>query len=250
MSKKSDAVASLDQGKGKLLAELSEFKEETKGEIENSKEEKTKCMQDSDTGKNVFLEEISNLEENINKKDTEKKLLETQMEEKINTLTSEYETKIKTQEDTNLQLSVQQEAEKREKGKIVDEKSSLSDTLDALQKDLTKVSKELRDTKVSKEICNKEKVLNNQKIQQLDSHVFTLTQEISNTIVENELIAEQLSKTESEKLRGIQKCKEIEKKVIVLSQEKSKLETAYKDMTENFAKAKPAKRKSKGTIEK
>merc|ERR1712106_1056807 len=117
------------------------------GEIGNIEEEKTKCLQDFETSRKTLLEEKLNLEENIKSKEEETKSLQTQMEVKINTLTSEYETTINEFDNLNNQLRVEIDAEKKEKSKIVEEKASLSENPDDLQLKLTKVTKDLQEAK-------------------------------------------------------------------------------------------------------
>merc|ERR1711892_547651 len=159
---KSESVASLEEEQRKLLTEMTELTEETNREIENIEEEKTKCLQDFETSRKTLLEEKLNLEENIKSKEEETKSLQTQMEVKINTLTSEYETTINEFNNLNNQLRVEIDAEKKEKSKIVEEKASLSENLDDLQLKITKVTKDVQEAKSVQEICNNEKIIDSQ----------------------------------------------------------------------------------------
>merc|ERR1711892_625717 len=100
---KSVFVASLEEEHRKLSTEMTELTEETDREIENIEEEKTKCLQDFETSRKELLEEKINLEESIKSKEQERKSLQTQMEVKINALTSEYETNINEFDNSNNQ---------------------------------------------------------------------------------------------------------------------------------------------------
>merc|ERR1711892_574613 len=155
---KSESIASLEEEQRKLSTEMNELTEETDREIGNIEEEKTKCLQDFETSRKTLLEEKLNLEENIKSKEEETKSLQTQMEVKINTLTSEYETTINEFNNLNNQLRVEIDAEKKEKSKIVEEKASLSENLDDLQLKITKVTKDVQEAKSVQEICNNERV--------------------------------------------------------------------------------------------
>merc|ERR1711892_972406 len=104
---KSESVASLEEENRKLSTEMNELTEETDREIENIEEEKTKCLQDFETSRKTLLEEKLNLEESIKSKEQERKSLQTQMEVKINALTSEYETNINEFDNSNNQLRVE-----------------------------------------------------------------------------------------------------------------------------------------------
>merc|ERR1712106_385635 len=112
---KSESVASLEEENRKLSTEMTEFTEETDREIENIEEEKTKCLQDFETSTKTLLEENLNLEESIKSKEEEIKSLQTQIEVKINALTSEYETTINEVNNLTNQLRVEIDAEKKEK---------------------------------------------------------------------------------------------------------------------------------------
>merc|ERR1711892_837117 len=155
---KSESVASLEEEQRKLTTEMNELTEETDREIGNIEEEKTKCLHDFETSRKTLLEEKLNLEENIKSKEEESKSLLAQMEVKINTLTSEYETTINEFNNLNNQLRVEIDAEKKEKSRIVDEKASLSENLDDLQLKITKVTKDVQEAKSVQEICNNERV--------------------------------------------------------------------------------------------
>merc|ERR1711892_941293 len=156
---KSESFASLEEENRKLSTEVTEFTEETDREIEKIEEEKTKCLQDFETSRKTLLEERLNLEESIKSKEEETKSLQTQMDVKINALTSEYETKINEFDNSNNQLRVEIDSEKKEKSKIIEEKASLSENLDDAQLKLMKVTKDLQEAKLKQEICNKENVI-------------------------------------------------------------------------------------------
>merc|ERR1711892_631117 len=140
---KSESVATLEEENRKLSTDMSEFTEEANREIEKIEEEKTKCMQDFETSRKTFLEERITLVENIKGKEEDMKSLQTQMDVKIKALTREYETKIEEFDNSNNQLRVEIDAEKKEKSKVVEEKASLSENLDDAQLKLTKVIKDL-----------------------------------------------------------------------------------------------------------
>merc|ERR1712106_57824 len=122
---------------------------------------------------------------------------QTQMEVKINTLTSEYKTTINEFNNLNNQLRVEIDAEKKEKSKIVEEKASLSENLKDAQLELTKVTKDVQEAKSEHEICNKEKVIDSQKMKQLDNQILDLTDKMATAQEENRVIAEKLSTVES-----------------------------------------------------
>merc|ERR1711892_1297335 len=124
---KSESVASLEEENRKLSTEINELTEETDRKIETIEEEKTKCLQDFETSRKTLLEEKLNLEEIIKSKEEETKSLQTQMDIKINDLTSEYETKINEVDNLNNQLRIEIDSEKKEKSKIIEEKASLSE---------------------------------------------------------------------------------------------------------------------------
>merc|ERR1712123_207042 len=143
----------------------------------------------------VKSESFASLEE-------EQRKLQTQMEVKINALTSEYETKINEFDNLNNQLRVEIDTEKKEKSKIVEEKASLSENLEDAQLELTKVTNDVQEAKSEQEICNKEKVIDSQKMKQLDNQIIDLTEKISTTQEENRVITGKLSSIESEKVEG------------------------------------------------
>merc|ERR1711892_1598547 len=233
---KSESVASLEEENIKLSTEMTELTEETDREIENIEEEKTKCLQDFETSRKTLLEEKLNLEESIKSKEEETKSLQTQMDVKINALTSEYETKINEFDNSNNQLRVEIDSEKKEKSKIIEEKASLSENLEDVQLELTKVTKDVQEAKSEQEICNKEKVIDNQKMKQLDNQILELTEKMSTTQEENRVIAEKLSTVESEKVEGSKQLQDLETKFDGLSQEKTKLESEYKDISAKLSK--------------
>merc|ERR1711892_349135 len=214
---KSESVASLEEENMKLSTEMTELTEETDREIENIDEEKTKRLQDFETSRKTSLEEKLNLEESIKSKEEDMKSLQTQMDVKINALTSEYETKINEFDNSNNQLRVEIDAEKKEKSKIVEEKASLSENLEDAQLKLTKVTKDVQEAKSAQEICNKEKVIDNQKMKQLDNQILELTEKMSTTQEENRVIAEKLSTVESEKVEGSKQLQDLETKFDGLS---------------------------------
>merc|ERR1711892_751979 len=111
---KSESVATLEEENRKLSTDITEFTEEANREIEKIEEDKTKCMQDFETSRKTLLEEKVTLVENIKGKEEDMKSLETQMYAKIKALTSEYETKIEVFDDSNNQLKVEIDAEKKE----------------------------------------------------------------------------------------------------------------------------------------
>jgi len=215
---------------------MTEFTEEANREIEKIEEDKTKCMQDFETSRKTLLEEKVTLVENIKGKEEDMKSLETQMYAKIKALTSEYETKIEVFDNSNNQLKVEIDAEKKEKSKVVEEKASLSENLDDAQLKLTKVTKDLQEAKLEQEICNKEKVIDSLKVKQLDNQILELTEKMSTTQEENRVIAEKLSKVESEKVEGSKQLQDLETKFNGLSQEKTKLESEYKDISAKLSK--------------
>merc|ERR1711892_596335 len=176
---KSESVATLEKENRKLSTDMSEFTEEANREIEKIEEEKTKCMQDFETSRKTLLEERITLVENIRGNEVDMKSLQTQMYAKIKALTSEYETKIEVFDDSNNQLKVEIDAEKKEKSKVVEEKASLSKNLDDAQLRLTKVIKDLQEAKLEQEICNKEKVIDSLKVKQLDNQIIDLTEKMS-----------------------------------------------------------------------
>merc|ERR1711892_894585 len=233
---KSESVASLEEENRKLSTDMTEFTEEANREIGNIEEEKIKCLLDCETSRKTSLEEKLNLEEIIKSKEEETKSLQTQMEVKINALTSEYETTINEVDNLNNQLRVEIDAEKKEKNKIVEEKASLSENLDDMKLKLTKVTKDLQEAKSEQEICNKEKVIDSQKMKQLDNQILDLTEKMSTTQEENKVIAEKLSSIESEKVEGSKQLQDLETKFIAQSQEKTKLETEYKDISAKLLK--------------
>merc|ERR1712106_460695 len=161
---------------------------------------------------------------------------QTQMEVKINTLTIEYETTINEFNNLNNQLRVEIDAEKKEKSKIVEEKASLSENLEDAQLELTKVTKDVQEAKSEQEICNKEKVIDSQKMKQLDNQILDLTEKMSTTQEENRVIAENFSSIESEKVEGSKQLQELKTKFDAQSQEKTKLETKYKDISAKLLK--------------
>merc|ERR1711892_897138 len=144
---KSESVASLEEEKRKLSTEINELTEETDRKIETIEKEKTKCLQDFETSRKTLLEEKLNLEESIKNKEEETKSLQTQMDVKINALTSEYETKINEVDNLNNQLRIEIDSEKKEKSKIIEEKASLSENLEDAQLELTKVTKDVQEAK-------------------------------------------------------------------------------------------------------
>merc|ERR1711892_688314 len=111
---KSESVASLEEENRKLSTDMTEFTEEANREIVKIEEEKTKCMQDFETSRKTLFEERITLVENIRGNEEDMKSLETQMYAKIKALTSEYETKIEVFDDSNNQLKVEIDAEKKE----------------------------------------------------------------------------------------------------------------------------------------
>merc|ERR1711892_1484514 len=144
---KSESVASLEEENRKLSTDMTEFTEEANREIVKIEEEKTKCLQDFETSRKTLFEERLNLEESIKSKEEEMKSLQTQMDVKINALTSEYETKINQFDNSNNQLRVEIDSEKKEKSKIIEEKASLSENLEDAQLELTKVTKDVQEAK-------------------------------------------------------------------------------------------------------
>merc|ERR1711892_602527 len=233
---KSESVATLKEENRKLSIDMTEFTENANREIEKIEEEKTKCMQDFETSRTTLLEERRTLVENIKGKEEDMKSLQTQMDVKIKALTSEYETKIEESDNSNNQLRVEIDAEKKEKSKIVEEKASLSENLDDEQLELTKVTKDVQESQSEQEICNKEKVINSQKMKQLDNQILDLTEKMSTTQEENKVIAEKLLNVESEKVEGSKQLQDLETKFIAQSQEKAKLETEYKDISAKLLK--------------
>merc|ERR1711892_1622309 len=233
---KSESVASLEEENRKLSTDMTEFTEEANREIGNIEEEKIKCVQHFETSRKTSLEEKLNLEEIIKSKEEETKSLQTQMEVKINALTSEYETTINEVDNLNNQLRVEIDAEKKEKSEIVEEKASLSENLEDTQLKLTKVTKDLQEAKSEQEICNKEKVIDSQKMKQLDNQILDLTEKMSTTQEENKVIAEKLLNVESEKVEGSKQLQDLETKFLAQSQEKTKLETEYKDISAKLLK--------------
>merc|ERR1711892_936465 len=223
-----------------------ELKSESVASLEE--EENTKCLQDFETSRKTLIEENLNLEESIKSKEEETKSLQTQMEVKINALTSEYETTINEFNNLNNQLRVEIDAEKKEKSKIVEEKASLSKNLDNLQLKITKVTKDVEEAKSVQEICNNEKVIDSQKMKQLDNQIFTITEKMSTTKEENRVIAEKLSTVESEKVKGRKQLQDLETKFIALSQEKTKLESEYKDISAKLSKLEIEKVKEKEKV--
>merc|ERR1711892_456465 len=233
---KSESVASLEEENRKLSTDMTEFTEEANREIGNIEEEKIKCVQHFETSRKTSLEEKLNLEEIIKSKEEETKSLQTQMEVKINALTSEYETTINEVDNLNNQLRVEIDAEKKEKSKIVEEKASLSENLDDMKLKLTKVTKDLQEAKSEQEKCNHEKVVDSQNMKQLDNQILTITEKMSTTQEENRVIAERLSTVESEKVEGSKQLQDLETKFTALSQEKTKLESEYKDISAKLSK--------------
>merc|ERR1711892_267828 len=233
---KSESVATLEEENRKLSTDMSEFTEEANREIEKIEEDKTKCMQDFETSRKTLLEERITLVENIKGKEEDMKSLQTRMDVKIKALTRDYETKIEEFDNSNNQLRVEIDAEKKEKSKVVEEKASLSKNLDDAQLRLTKVTKDLQEAKLEQEICNKEKVIDSLKVKQLDNQILELTEKMSKTQEGNIVIAEKLSKVESEKLEGSKRLQDLETKFNGLSQEKSKLESEYKDISAKLSK--------------
>merc|ERR1712106_214108 len=233
---KSESVATLEEENRKLSTDMTEFTEEANREIEKIEEEKTKCMQDFETSRKTLLEERITLGENIKGKEEDMKSLQTQMDVKIKALTREYETKIEEFDNSNNQLRVKIDAENKEKSKVVEEKASLSDNLDDAQLKLTKVTKDLQEAKLEQEICNKENGIDSLKVKQLDNQILDLTEKMSTTQEENRVIAEKLSKVESEKVEGSKQLQDLETKFDGLSQEKTKLESEYKDISAKLSK--------------
>merc|ERR1711892_1356958 len=233
---KSESVASLEEENRKLSTDMTEFTEEANREIEKIEEEKTKCLQDSETSRKTLLEERITLIENIKGNEEDMKSLQTQMDVKIKALTSEYETKIEEFYNSNNQLRVEIDAEKKEKSKIVEENASLSENLDDEQLKLTKVTKDLQEAKLKQEICTKENVIDSLKVKQLDNQILDLTEKMSTTKEENRIIAEKVSKVESEKVEGSKQLQNLETKFNGLSQEKTKLESEYKDISAKLSK--------------
>merc|ERR1712106_13927 len=233
---KSESVSILKEENRKLSTDMTEFTEEANREIEKIEEEKTKCMQDFETSRKTLLEERIILEENIKGKEEDMKSLQIQMDVKIKALTSEYETKIEEFDNSNNQLRVEIDAEKKEKSKIVEEKASLSENLDDAQLKLTKVTKDLQEAILKQEICNKENVIDSLKVKQLDNQILDLTEKMSTTQEENRVIAEKVSKVESEKVEGSKQLQDLETKFDGLSQEKTKLESEYKDISAKLSK--------------
>merc|ERR1711892_201947 len=233
---KSESVASLEEENRKLSTDMTEFTEETNREIGNIEEEKIKCLLDCETSRKTSLEEKLNLEEIIKSKEEETKSLQTQMDVKINALTSEYETKRNEFDNLNNQLRIEIDSEKKEKSKIIEEKASLSENLEDAQLELTKVTKDVQEAKSVQEICNNEKVIDSQKMKQLDNQILTITEQMSATQEENRAIAEKLSTAESEKVEGSKQLQDLETTFIALSQEKTKLESEYKDISAKLLK--------------
>merc|ERR1711892_1412983 len=233
---KSESAVSLEEENRRLSSDMTEFTEEASREIEKIEEEKTKCLQDFETSRKTLLEERITLEENIKGKEENMKSLQIQMDVKIKALTSEHETKIEEFDNSNNQLRVEIDAEKKEKSKIVEEKASLSENLDDAQLKLTKVTKDLQEAKLKQEICNKENVIDSLKVKQLDNQILELTEKMSKTQEENRVIAEKLSKVESEKVEGSKQLQDLETKFNGLSQDKSKLESEYKDISAKLSK--------------
>merc|ERR1711892_627475 len=233
---KSESVATLEEENRKLSTDMSEFTEEANREIEKIEEEKTKCMQDFETSRKTLLEDRITLVENIKGKEEDMKSLQTQMDVKVEALTSEYETKIEEFDNSNNQLRVEIDAEKKEKSKIVEENASLSENLDDEQLKLTKVTKDLQEAKLEQDICNKEKVIDSLKVKQLDNQILELTEKMSTTQEENRVITGKLSKVQSEKVEGSKQLQDLETKFNGLSQEKIKLESEYKDISAKLSK--------------
>merc|ERR1711892_76679 len=240
---KSESAASLEEENRRLSSDMTEFTEEASREIEKIEEEKTKCLQDFETSRKTLLEERITLEENIKGKEENMKSLQIQMDVKIKALTSEHETKIEEFYNSNNQLRVEIDAEKKEKSKIVEENASLSENLDDEQLKLTRVTKDLQEAKLEQEICNKEKVIDSLKVKQLDNQILDLTEIMSTTEEENIVIAEKLSKVESEKVEGNKQLQDLKTKFNGLSQEKTKLESEYKDISAKLSKLEKEKLK-------
>merc|ERR1711892_912024 len=240
---KSESAVSLEEENRKLSSDMTEFTEEASREIEKIEEEKTKCLQDFETSRKTLLGERITLEENIKGKEEDMKSLQIQMDVKIKALTSEYETKIEEFDNSNNQLRVEIDAEKKDKNKIVEEKASLSENLDDAQLKLTRVTKDLQEAKLEQEICNKEKVIDSLKVKQLDNQILDLTEIMSTTEEENIVIAEKLSKVESEKVEGNKQLQDLKTKFNGLSQEKTKLESEYKDISAKLSKLEKEKLK-------
>merc|ERR1712106_270262 len=121
---KSESVATLEEENRKLSTDMSEFTEEANREIEKIEEEKNKCMQDFETSRKTLIEEKITLVENIKGKEEDMKSLQNKMDVKIKALTRDYETKIEEFDNSNNQLRVEIDAEKKEKSKVVEEKAS------------------------------------------------------------------------------------------------------------------------------
>merc|ERR1712106_23978 len=121
-------------------------------------------------------------------------------------------------------------------GKIVEENASLSENLEDAQLELTKVTKDVQEAQSVQEICNTEKVIDSQKMKQLDNQILDLTEKMSTTQEENKVIAEKLLNVESEKVEGSKQLQDLETKFIAQSQEKTKLETEYKDISAKLLK--------------
>jgi chromosome segregation ATPase len=238
---KSEAVASLEEQNSKLAIDLATIGDEKMQAIKDLEEEKINCFKESEKSQNTLLKEISNLKDSVFTLEEEKKILETKMEDQINSLSIEQETQLQSHEDSKSQLNAELEAEKHEKSVILAEKISLVDVLKAIQLEKDQFIKDLQETKINKEICNKEKVEGNSKLRELNTKIIAVSEDMSKFEAENKEISEKLLKVESEKVQGSKKLQEMENRFSVLSQENSKLESECKVISEQLAKMKTKK---------
>ena len=99
------------------------------------------------------------------------------------------------------------EAEKHEKSVIFKERISLANALNVMQLEKEQVLKDIHETKVNKEICNKEKGEGIQKVQELSTQIIAVKQDRSKVEAENKEISEKVLKLEYEKVQGSKKWK-------------------------------------------
>ena len=91
-----------------------------------------------------------------------------------------------------------------------------------MQLENEQVIKDLQETKISQEICKNENVEGNQKLEELNTQIIAVSEDMSKVEAEYKEIAEKLIKTESEKVQESKKLEEMENRFSALSQENSK----------------------------
>ena len=226
----------MQEQNGKLSADFASLSEYKIRAIEGHEEEKRNCFKESEISQNKLLEEISKLKEDVVSLEEEQKKIETQMENEINSLSSQHESQLKLFENTKSQLNAELEATKQEKSVILEENILVANAMNALQLENNQVINDLQESQINQDICTKEKAKDSQNLLELNTKLFSLSEVMSKVEARNKAIAEKLLKEESEKVQESKKLQEMEIKFNALSQENSKLESECKDISDELAK--------------